>query len=146
MELPEKLHPGTAVLDGCFLDSIGVKLDHKTLEIKLSGRAAIHLYTFSSLMLPIEAKRIGAEKYAFVGPRLGLYHDTADVREGPFVNHFINELEIEIAYLSKVDASFRLVGKADLSASTVDQYWYKGARTGTWSFEANFSYKFITFS
>lgn len=143
MEPSEILYPGTVILDGRLLDAIrGVKLDHQTLEIKLPGRAAIRIYTFNTLMLRIEAERTGTERFAFTGPRLGMYHDTADIREGPCVNHFISELEIEIGYPSKLDASFRILGRADLAASSVDRYWYQGARAGTWSFEANFSYRF----
>ena len=145
MEPSESLFPGTAVVDGNKLDPIrGARLDHRTLELSLIDNSALRIYTFNSLMLPIEAKRTGVETYEFFGPKLGIYHDTADLREGPFVNHFIRKLKIEISYLSKAEATIILIGEADLSESNVDPYWYKGSKSGAWNFEATFLYRFKT--
>jgi hypothetical protein len=134
-----RLQPATVLIDGLPLGEVrGVRLDCRTLEIHLLERATIKVYVFSSLMLPIASKRLGRETYIFDGPRLGIYHDTADVREGPFINHFIHHLEIAIAYPSEHEAAFDIKGTADLAESYMDSYWYKGPRSGTWTFEAAF--------
>jgi len=135
--------PGSASINGTPIGVIrGIKLDSRSLEVLLGGRAAITLYTFNSMMFPIEPKRIGTERYLFEGPKLGFYHDTADIREGPFVNHFINRLEIEVTYLSTTEAAVKIKGSANLAASSFDPFWYKGSTSGDWAFEASFSHVF----
>jgi hypothetical protein len=105
------LEPGTASINSkAAIDIPGVRLDHRSLEIHLHERERIRLYTFNSLMLPIEAMRKGTESYMFSGPMLGLYHDTADIREGPYINHYINQLEISISYPSHDEARFIIKG------------------------------------
>lgn len=137
------LTPGRAFINGTLISEVrGINLDSRSLEIFLSGRAAIRLYTLNSLMLPIESKRIGTERYLFEGPQLGLYHDTADIREGPFVNHYISRLDIEVTYLSTSEASVKVKGSANLAASSFDPYWYKGSTSGYWEFEASFTHVF----
>lgn len=112
MELSElNFVPRTAFINGKAVTGVpGVRLDSRSLEIHLHDRARIHLYTFNWLMLPIESKRKGTEQYKFAGPILGLYHDTADIREGPYVNHYIDQLEIYISYPSNEPHSILRAG------------------------------------
>jgi hypothetical protein len=141
--LKPNLEPGTASINGtAATDILGVKIDYRSLEIQLKGRECIDIMCFNSMMLAVEAKREGSERYAFTGPKLGLYHDTADIREGPYVNHYINRLEIFISYPSRLEASFVIKGSCDLSKSYVDPYWHKGASTGDWTFEVSFTHRF----
>ena len=116
--------------------------EKKDVKILLPERAVIHLYACHSFMFPIEAKREGTECYQFSGPKLGLYSDTADIREGPYINHYIEQLEISISYPSHAKALFVIRGLSDLSKSSFDPYWYKGPKSGKWSFEAQFAHKF----
>lgn len=137
------LSPANVSINGAPISGVlGVHLDSKSFEVALSGRAAIRLYTFNSLMFPIESERIGTERYLFEGPKLGLYHDTADIREGPFINHYISRLESEITYPSPREASFKIKGSANLAASSFDPYWYKGGTLGQWTFEVFFTHVF----
>jgi hypothetical protein len=141
--LEPELEPGEAFVNGSPVNGMrGVRLDTRTFEIHLHGRECIRLYTFNSSMLPIQSKRIGVDKYIFNGPQLGLYHDTADIREDPYINHFISQLEIFITYCSSDEAFFRIKGTADLSRSSLDPYWYKGATSGDWAFEVSFTHRF----
>lgn len=139
----QNLEHNTAVINGKIIDNLNeIKINHNSFEINLHGRETISLYTFNSLMLPSSAKREGVELYKFSGPRLGLYHDTADVREGPYVNHFIESLEIEISYPSSNEAQFRVKGHCHLANSSFDTYWYKGGTSGIWEFEVCFTHRF----
>lgn len=138
-----KPESGRAVINGAPLKEIaGVTLDARTLEIHLRGREYIRIYAFNSLMLPIESKRIGLDEYEMLGPKLGMYRDTADIREGPYINHYIDQLSISIAYYSDDEAWFNIKGKADLSKSSFDSYWHRGATSGEWRFEVAFVHKF----
>ena len=138
------LAPAVASINGTPVHAIrGVRLDSRALEIFLGEREAIRLYTFNSLMFPIDSKRTGTQKYSFEGPQLGIYHNTADVREGPFVNHFISQLDIEISFRSEKEALLKVKGSANLAASSFDPYWYKGPTTGVWQFEASFTHAFL---
>lgn len=111
------------------------------IHMALRGREHISIYAFSRFMLAPRWKKSGEEKvvynkeeyFLFTGPRLGMYSDTADIREGPFVNHYINKLEVLVTYK---DSQFflELNGEADLSCSSIDDYWYKGKKEGIWSF------------
>ena len=65
------------ILDGMRVNDVQATLDHRSLEFVLAGRRGVRVYTFNSLMLPIQSKRAGEERYSFAGPRLGLYHETA---------------------------------------------------------------------
>jgi hypothetical protein len=137
------LELGIASINGQATISIpGVMLDYRSLEIHLPGRERICIYVFNSLMLPIETKREGAEYYKFSGPKLGLYHDTADVREGPYINHYIEQLEVHISYPSRDEALFNIKGSCDLAKSYFNSYWYKGATSGNWTFEVSFTHWF----
>jgi len=77
-----------------------------------------------------------------MGPKLGLYHDTADFREGSYVNHYIEHLEIHVSYSSRDEAQFNIKGYCDLAKSYFDPNWYKGDRSGRWEFEASFTHRF----
>jgi len=137
------LEPGTVSINGSAAITIpGVRLDYRSLEIHLFKKERIRLYTFNSLMLPIEAKRDGTEYYKFFGPKLGLYHDTIDIREGPYINHNIEQLEISIQYYSHDAAHFIIKGCCDLTKSYFDPYWYKGVTSGSWTFEVSFTHRF----
>ena len=132
------LLPGRAGIYDLY-NSDGEKKDVKILFLE---RAIIHLYAFHSFMFPIETKREGTECYQFSGPNLGLYYDIADIREGPYIKHYIEQLEISISYPSRVEALFVIKGRCDLSKSYFDSYWYKGPKSGKWSFKAQFAHKF----
>jgi hypothetical protein len=137
------LKPGNAFVNGNPINGIcGVRLDHRGLEIYLRGQECIRLYTFNSLMLPINAKRSRTDKYIYCGPNLGLYHDTVDMREGPYINHHINHLEITITYNTSEEALFNIKGNADLSKSYFDPNGYKGVTSGEWVFEVLFIHRF----
>jgi hypothetical protein len=142
--LKPSLEPGTASINGAAATRIiGVKFDYRTFEIQLKGRECININCFSSKMLAVEAKRIGSEHYTFEGPKLGFYHDTVDIREGPYVNHYINHLEIFISYPSRLEASFVIKGSCDLSKSYIDPYGRpKVATSGDWIFEVTFTHRF----
>jgi hypothetical protein len=135
--------PATAFINGKAVNDIpGVMLTPRSLAIHLHGRERIILYPFNSRMFPIEAKRKGIDQYKFIGPMLGFYHDTADIREGPYVNHYVEQLDISIAYPCNFEASLNIRGRCDLAKSSVDPYWYKGAVSGDWTFEVSFNYWF----
>ncbi len=134
---------GSAIINNETIENIsGVRLNAESLYISLiRNTSSIDIYTFKSFMLPIESKRKGIERYVFSGPRLGVYCEVADPREGSFVNHFIEEMDINIEYLDK-SALFSIKGMADISKSSFDSYWYKGETSGPWKFQISFSHKF----
>jgi hypothetical protein len=109
------------------------------LEITFGGREHISLYVFNQLMLSnyVESALPRHEIYNFQGPQLGLYSDTADPREGPFVNHRLEKIELEIFYEFS-GKTISIKGMADLANSGFDEYWYKGSKTGFWNFELKF--------
>ncbi|WP_174873057.1 hypothetical protein [Vogesella oryzae] len=138
-----QLEPATCHINGKAIHGIpGVKLDYQALEIHLHGRERIKLYTFKAVMLPNERNRKGTDRYSFIGPKLGLYHDTIDMRDGPYVNHYIDQLDISITYLSNTEASFNIKGRCDLARSYFDPYYFKEVPSGDWTFEVSFVYKF----
>lgn len=136
------LQSPVAILDGVPIDDVRAKLDHRSLEFDLGARRGVRLYTFSSLMLAPESSRGGEERYEFTGPRLGIYHETADAREGPFVNHHVERLEIRVSYPTPDLAVVDVKAWADRSKSFLDSYWYKGPATGRWTFEGRMAYTF----
>jgi hypothetical protein len=112
------------------------------IDIKLRGHEHIIIYAFSRSMFAPSFMRQGVEHFEFSGPRLGLYHDTADMREGPFINHFLQHLSVDIAYQgSQVLVAFN--GEADLLHSSIDKYWYKGKKEGIWSFSGEVVYEYF---
>ncbi len=139
-----QLHPAVVFVDGQAVDSVrGAVLNIRTLRIGLRPGAGIEIYCFNTLMLPIRARRVSPLKFNFEGPMLGIYHDTADPREGPFVNHYINKLEVNVEFPSDQEASIEMIGVADLALSSFDKYWYRGPTSGSWSFESRLSYRFL---
>lgn len=125
-------HSGSAVIDGRTIDPIeNVQLDTKLLKVHLQGQEHLNIYAFNALMLQLGDKRKGIERYVLSGPRLGIYYDVVDVREGPFVNHYLHELDITIEYGEEC-AIINMQGVSDLSRSSFDHSWYKGPTTGTW--------------
>lgn len=92
-------HPG---YDGeIYLDTAkeavkcNVKIENtRYLTVSGIGRQGISIYAFNKLMLSnyVESVLPKEENYFFSGPNLGLYHDTQDPREGPYVNHGIENL------------------------------------------------------
>jgi hypothetical protein len=134
---------GTATINGQPVGALrDVRLDHRYLEILLQGHAGICVYAFSSLMFSVESNRRGSDNYVMDGPKLGFYHDTRDPREGPYVNHYINHLDVTVIYKSIDEAHLRICGVADLTKSAIDSYWYKGPTEGKWTFEVAFSHRF----
>jgi hypothetical protein len=93
-------------------------------------------------MLAPKSKRGAEESYEFTGPRLGVYHETADPREGPFVNHYVERLEIRITYPTGDLAIVDVKAWADRSKSYFDSYWYKGPSAGLWTFEGRMAHTF----
>lgn len=136
------LQSPVAFLDGTRIAEVRAKLDHRSLEFELGARRGVRFYTFSSLMLSPESRRAGEESYEFTGPRLGVYHETADPREGPFVSHQVERLEIRVIYPAPDLALVDVRAWADRSKSFVDSYWYKGPATGRWTFEGRMAYTF----
>ncbi|MDD2829248.1 MAG: hypothetical protein PHW18_06705 [Sulfuricurvum sp.] len=133
---------GTArINDETSFDINGVYIAPRAFNIHLKGSEAITIYTFNSLMFPIEQKRKGTDVYEFKGPCIGLYYDVADIREGPYINHFIDKLLLSIKYQGK-SATFHLKGQADMSKSSFDDFWYKGLTNGIWTFEVRFIHYF----
>ncbi|UOD28031.1 hypothetical protein INH39_21460 [Massilia violaceinigra] len=128
--------------DGPFLNVQKTEINSQSLTIVLEKDHGLYLYAFNSRMFLSHPHRTGAERFIFEGPRLGLYYDTADPREGPFVNHHINRVDIHLDYLSADAVRVNIDGSADLAKSSVDEYWYKGARSGTWKFTASFIHQF----
>jgi hypothetical protein len=137
-------HPG---YDGeIYLDTAkeavkcNVKIENtRYLTIGGIGRQGISIYAFNKLMLSnyVESVLPKEEYYFFSGPNLGLYHDTQDPREGPYVNHGIENLNIQIFY-GVSGTTILLKGTADLSKSGMDPYWYSGRKTGFWGFSLQF--------
>ncbi|GAB3368268.1 hypothetical protein [Massilia agri] len=134
--------PKLSINGETFSDVLGVQIDAGTTNIQLSETAYIDLYPFNARMFAKASQRLNPERYVFEGPNLGIYCDTADPREGPYVNHFINRLEIHLQYLSPLTVLLEIAGSADLARSTIDPYWYRGASTGIWEFEASFIHEF----
>jgi hypothetical protein len=129
------------ICDENFRHIEGGSIDHKSFDLRIENRESISLFIFNSLMFPVESKRNGEEKYKLEGPKLGFYHDTVDVREGPYVNHYINKLQISVKY-DKNSALFSIKGTANLLDSSFDKYWYKGKASGLWCFESEFIHVF----
>lgn len=137
------IQPASVLIDGKPVkEGCGVRFDYRTLEVILPGRQRISVYAFNSLMLSGRSPRQDVDRITLDGPMLGLYHDTADIREGPYINHYLNHVEILIAYPSSDEAHIRISGKADLAKSSCDSYSYKGPSKGKWSFEASFAYRY----
>jgi hypothetical protein len=110
------------------------------MHIKIPEKAGIQIYAFNKMMLSnyVTSALPREENYSLIGPRLGLYHDTKDPREGPYINHWIEQLKIQIKY-DVTGKHFLVNGEANLSNSGVDEYWYNGERSGTWQFHLEFS-------
>lgn len=139
----EKLCPVEITVDGKpIVNALGAKIDSDSLTIRLDSTEYIDLYPFNARMFAIASQRVDAERFVFEGPKLGLYCDTADPREGPYVNHLINRLEIHLHYLSPLTVQLEIKGSADLARSSFDPCWYKGPSTGTWEFEVFFTHAF----
>lgn len=137
------IQPASVLIDGKPVkEGCGVQFDHRTLEVILPGRQRISIYAFNSLMLSGRSPSQDVDRITLDGPRLGLYHDTADMREGPFINHYLSHVEISIAYPSNDEARVHIFASADLAKSSCDPYWYKGPTKGQWSFEASFAYSY----
>lgn len=109
------------------------------IDIKLRGSEHLVIYAFSREMFAIPSKRHGVEHFFFSSPRLGFYHDTADVREGPFVNHFVYKLSVDVSYEGN-QVIVEYSGEADLSCSSIDKYWYSGEKKGVWNFSGGAIY------
>lgn len=109
-------------------------------SINWATREGISINTFNKLMIRnvTSASNLLEDNYSFSGPLLGLYHKTEDVREGPYLNHHIEKMKIQIKY-DIAGSHVTLWGEADLSKSSFDDYYYKGPRTGAWCFELEFS-------
>ncbi len=138
-------NPETAKIslqDGPFVDLQETEINLQSSTIVLEKGHGLYLYVFNSRMFLSHPHRTGAERFMFEGPRLGLYYDTADPREGPFVNHRINRVDIHLEYLSADAVRVNIDGSADLAKSWVDDYWYKGATSGIWKFTASFIHHF----
>lgn len=139
----EKSCPVKVTINGKpIVNALGAKIDSNSFEIELDSAEYIVLYPFNARMFAIASQRVHSERFVFDGPRLGFYCDTEDPREGPYVNHFINRLEIRLQYLSPLAVLVEIEGSADLARSSFDAYWYKGPLTGTWEFEASFTHVF----
>lgn len=135
--------PASVLIDGKPAeDGCGVRFDCRTLEILLPGRQRISIYAFNTLMLLARPASQEIDRFILDGPKLGLYHDTADIREGPYIKHYLSHIEVSIAYPSNDQAHITVSGRADLAKSAFDSYWYKGPTTGQWSFEASFAYSY----
>jgi hypothetical protein len=118
-----------------------VRLDSSWgMSVDIPEREGITIYVFNKLMISryVTSALPREENYALKGPKLGLYHDTADPREGPYINHWVEQLKIQIKY-DMAGIHFSIHGEAGLSNSGVDEYWYKGERTGIWQFQLEFS-------
>jgi hypothetical protein len=113
----------------------------ESIDINLKESEHIIIYSFSRLMLANPSKCNGPEHFEFTGPRLGFYHDTADVREGPYVNHFIHKLSVDVLYQG-CQVVIGINGEADLSYSSIDDYWYKGEKEGIWGFSGGVVYEY----
>lgn len=136
--------PASVLIDGNLVGGeCGVRFDYRTLEILLPGRQRISIYAFNTLMLSARSARQEADRFMFDGPKLGLYHDTADIREGPYINHYLSHVEASIFYPSKEEARITVSGSADLAKSVFDSIWYKGPTKGQWSFKASFAYRYL---
>ncbi len=110
---------GRATIGGRSISKInGVTLDQWGAVINIKDRERINIFAFNSFMFPNETNRIGLDEYVLSGPCLGIYSDTDDPREGPYVNHFIKELSISITYYSADEAWINISGSADLSKSS----------------------------
>jgi len=130
---------GFLSIDGKVVGGERIEVAVKSGEISFTfGHAHIHLEAPPELTLA----RTGADQtFTAEAQKLGLYADVADFREGPYVNHFINKLEIAVRYQD--DGIFmRIYGEADLSESSVDTYWYHGKVNGSWSFTTEFLYPY----
>lgn len=139
----ENSKPHKVSIDGKpIVNVLGIKIDSNSFKLQLDSAEYIDLYPFNARMFAEASQRVNSERYVFEGPKLGFYCDTADTREGPYVNHFINRLEIHLQYLSPRTVLLEITGNADLARSSFDPHWYKGASTGIWKFEASFTHEF----
>jgi hypothetical protein len=130
-----------AMVDGRPLNPIqSIRLDHQGLRVGLQGKASIYIYAFNIDMLTrAPSMRKGTDEYVLQGPYLGLYADCPDdPREPAFVNHHIDQLEVEVSYTSEHEALIKIKGSADISNSFIDSYWYRGATSGSWTFMVSF--------
>jgi hypothetical protein len=78
-----------------------VRLDSSWgMSVDIPEREGITIYVFNKLMISryVTSALPREENYALKGPKLGLYHDTADPREGPYINHWVEQLKIQIKY------------------------------------------------
>lgn len=115
------------------------------LDIKDIGERyseGISVYCFSRLMFPIKSKRHGEEKFTFNGPRLGSYYLMYDIRDGPVLNHFINELSIVIEYENTDIANIKIAGSSDTTNSFAHPQDYKKEIPELWYFSVEFIYQF----
>lgn len=136
------LHPKEFKINGIDIGKAeSITENPGAIDIQLRGREHIIIYAFSRAMFAIPSKRHGVEHFIFSGPRLGFYHDTADVREGPFVNHFFQKLSVDVSYQGN-QVIVEYTGEADLSCSSIDEYWYKGKREGIWFFSGGTVYDY----
>lgn len=103
------------------------------------SKQKISLSVFNRNIISNYVERIlpTTDSYTFSGPNLGMYSDTADMREGPFVNHCFKKLEI-IIFHEPAGKTVTVKGVADLENSGVDNYWYVGERVGEWIFSLKF--------
>ena len=132
------IQPASVLIDGKSVnDNSGVRFDYRTFEILLIGYQRISIYGFNSLMLSGRTARQAIDQFVFDGPKLGLYYDVMDVREGPYINHLVKHLEISVTYPSEDEARINMSGRADLSESSFDPCWYKGPTSGEWIFEVS---------
>lgn len=112
-----------------------VQISNLGLHARFGGRENLSLYFFNDSLLhnytedflPI------TEKFQFNGPGVGLYSDTADPREGPYVNHRVESVSITVHHTIK-GRHIEIIGHADLRDSSYDSEYYKGKKSGFWQF------------
>ena len=80
----------------------------------------IYIYVLNYGIMPNEIYK--EFEYLMSGPKLGFYHYTDDMREGPSINHIINNISMsfkssDIANMCSIQAT------CDLAYSSYDKYW-----------------------
>lgn len=105
------------------------------LQVQFGGRERLSLYFFNDLLLRSyhEKSLPITEKFQFNGPGIGLYSDTTDPREGPYVNHRVESVSVTVCYTLE-GRRIEFIGHADLRNSSYNSDYYKGKKFGFWQF------------
>ena len=113
---------GTANLDGeSHVGDMSVIFLNGEFTLNIRNREGLNLYPLN-LML-INGLPEGTYTFAFSGPMIGLYHDTKDPREGPYINHYLEAAIVHIK-IEPSSVSINITCTADLEKSSFDTYWY----------------------